>query len=99
MQVPRFRTAMQRMVAHCRVEHKHPVCDGGVAMHQMLALSHVQDIEHTLFRLPRTTLGTEMQGGSILRPSGLRVENPISVCSDHPLQELRIICCDEELVR
>jgi hypothetical protein len=50
--------AMERVVAHRRVKHKHAVCDGGVAMHKMPAPGHEQDIEQALFCLPRAAVVT-----------------------------------------
>ena len=67
-------------------------------MNKVLAPGHEQDIEQALFCLPRAAVVTEMQRGVIVRPGGLRVENPISVGSDHPVQEWRIVRGNEEFV-
>ena len=93
-----FGFEMERLVAHCRIEREHAVGDGGVAVNEVLTLSHEQHIEQALFRLLRTAVGTEMQSGPIVRPCGLRVENSISVGSNHPFQEGRIVRGDKELV-
>jgi hypothetical protein len=82
---------MERIVAHRRIEHQHAVCDGGVAVNEVLAFAHKKNIEQALFRLLRTSVGTQMQSAPIVRPGGLRVENPISVGPYHPLQKLRIV--------
>jgi hypothetical protein len=75
---------MKRVVAHRRIEHEHAVCDGGVAVNEVLALGHEQDIEQALFRLLRASVGTDMQSDLIVRSGSLRAKNAICVGSDHP---------------